>query len=79
MNGVVKKWRREQTVVRKRGTGQGLIIRKLPMQNRNLVNYLREYPFATAVFLLTKINQRTGFLVSVKTAQRRGILIKEIL
>lgn len=62
----VEKWRREQTVQRKRGTG--ISNKKTSNQEDiNLVDYVRENPFETAVTAV----QRTGFPASDRTAQRR--------
>lgn len=66
VQGIVKKWRYHQTL--ERSVGSGLNNRKSSNEeDRNLVEYLRQNPFETALSAM----HRTGFPTSSRTAQRR--------
>ncbi|KAL1509878.1 hypothetical protein ABEB36_004548 [Hypothenemus hampei] len=63
---IVKKWRRQGTIERTRGTG--LMNKKSTnVQDANLIQYLEENPFETA----NEAAHITNFPASQRTAQRR--------
>lgn len=66
VQGIVRKWRQNRTLERTVGTGLNN-KKSSNEEDANLVAYLRNNPFETAV----SASQRTGFPASFRTAQRR--------